>query len=71
MLVQNEPFENDRIGDILLDGERAGVVSRDDEGEAERTGEPLIDGISFSISLTIKNVEHLDRDSRGDGRICS
>jgi hypothetical protein len=45
LLVTDDTFENDLFGDILIEGERAGAESSDGDGEAERVGEPLIEGI--------------------------
>jgi hypothetical protein len=32
-LVKEDTFENDRLGDMLIDGERAGVLACDGQGE--------------------------------------
>jgi hypothetical protein len=46
LLVTDDTFEKDLFGDILIEGERAGV---DGDGEADRVGEPLIEGIFSGI----------------------
>lgn len=55
--MKDDKFENDRLGDILIEGERAGVASSDGEGEAEEVGEPLVDGILSGIVLAIINAQ--------------
>ena len=51
-LARDDSFEKDRFGDIQSEGERAGV-SCDGEGEAERVGETLADGIFSRINRAI------------------
>jgi transcription elongation factor len=46
--VKDETLEND-LGDMLIEGERAGIVSKDGEGEAESVGEPMAEGIGSGI----------------------
>jgi len=54
-------LEKDRLGDILIEGERAGVASSDGEGEgegeAERVGEPWPDDIFSGIITAMEKDE--------------
>lgn len=48
--MTEETLEKDRLGEMLSEGERAGVASRDGEGEAERVGEPFTEGMVSGIA---------------------
>lgn len=61
LLVKEDPFEKDR-GDILIEGERAGVSS-DGEGEAERVGEQLTDGSFTGMDSGMMNAEEGIRET--------
>ena len=46
--MKDEPFEKD-LGDMLIEGERAGIASKDGEGEVERVGEAFAAGVDSGI----------------------
>ena len=56
--MNDEQLEKDR-GDMLIEGERAGVASNDGdgEGEAESVGEPFAEGTKSGIEEAMLRME--------------
>ena len=44
-----DSLEKDRVDAVPIDGDREGVTSNDDEGDAERTGESVGEGVESGL----------------------
>lgn len=73
-MLKDESLENDRVGDMLIEGDRAGVTISDGQGEdenvAERPGESLTDGILFFSGINCVPQRLEDMFGQADNQRC-